>query len=305
MPTFNLIFSDRPYSVPKASIRDFFEHHVKNYEVRSSVPISHFERFVASLNTQTTISLTTDNVVSVSLLAREFALSGLLSECTAFSRSRDVESQLEIQKREFASIRSEMEKVKRSIRESADLRPGQRQAAVHGPTAVPLRRWRSLNGIIAYLTKKHGGNVHEKGIVTITSRSVANGDPERDSAPKHVADLATDSGFWSGEDWLEWVCWDFHEMRVALTYYTIRSLWLRSWGLEGSLDGEEWKWLAYKDDSREFDDRRRPCVSFPCCEPEDEPQPFRFIKLSKQGSDVRGGPRLCLYAVEFFGTLFE
>jgi hypothetical protein len=28
---------------------------------------------------------------------------------------------------------------------------------------------RSLDGIISYLTRKHGGNVHDKGIVTITS----------------------------------------------------------------------------------------------------------------------------------------
>jgi hypothetical protein len=36
----------------------------------------------------------------------------------------------------------------------------------------------SLEGIISYLTKKHGGNVHEKGIVTIASKSVYDDDPK-------------------------------------------------------------------------------------------------------------------------------
>jgi hypothetical protein len=37
----------------------------------------------------------------------------------------------------------------------------------------PLKEAKSLEGIISYLTRKHGGNVHDKGIVTITSKSVA------------------------------------------------------------------------------------------------------------------------------------
>jgi hypothetical protein len=48
---------------------------------------------------------------------------------------------------------------------------------------------KSLEGIISYLTKKHGGNVHEKGIVTITSKSVY--DPELQRALKNVADLTS------------------------------------------------------------------------------------------------------------------
>jgi hypothetical protein len=92
-----------------------------------------------------------------------------------------------------------------------------------------------LDGIISDLTKKHGGNVHGKGIVTITSKSVGGGHPV-----KNVADLTSDSYFYSKNEPGQWVCWDFREMRVRLTHYTIWTSYLNSWVVEGSLDGESW-----------------------------------------------------------------
>jgi hypothetical protein len=76
----------------------------------------------------------------------------------------------------------------------------------------------SLEGIISYLTKKHGGNVHEKGIVTITSKWVRD-DPK--FALKNVADLTSRSDFISNHEPDQWVCWDFREMGVRPTHYTI------------------------------------------------------------------------------------
>jgi hypothetical protein len=76
----------------------------------------------------------------------------------------------------------------------------------------PMQVAKSLQGIISYLTKKHGGNIHEKGIVTITSKSVLNDDPKY--ALKSVADFASDSYFHSKNEPGQWICWDFREMRV-------------------------------------------------------------------------------------------
>jgi hypothetical protein len=45
----------------------------------------------------------------------------------------------------------------------------------------PLKEANSLDGIIFYLTRKHGGNVHENGIVTITSKSVYKDKPSYNS----------------------------------------------------------------------------------------------------------------------------
>jgi hypothetical protein len=42
----------------------------------------------------------------------------------------------------------------------------------HVRLEFPLKEAKSVDGIISYLTRKHGGNVHGKGIATITSKSV-------------------------------------------------------------------------------------------------------------------------------------
>jgi hypothetical protein len=102
----------------------------------------------------------------------------------------------------------------------------------------PLKEARSVDGIISYLTRKHGGNVHDKGIVTITSKSVYS--RKLRQALRNVADLTSDWEFWSKNEPGQWICWDFHEMRVRPTHYTI-STWLSKLSLvESSLDRETW-----------------------------------------------------------------
>jgi hypothetical protein len=78
----------------------------------------------------------------------------------------------------------------------------------------PLQAVRSLDGIISYLTRKHEGNVHDKGIVTITSKSVDDDGPKNFS---YLADLTSGSSFGSKNEPGQWVCWNFHEMRVRWT----------------------------------------------------------------------------------------
>jgi hypothetical protein len=56
----------------------------------------------------------------------------------------------------------------------------------------PLQEAKSLDDLISYLTQKHGGNVHDRGIVTITSKSVASY-----SRVQNVADLTSNSYFHS------------------------------------------------------------------------------------------------------------
>jgi hypothetical protein len=46
-----------------------------------------------------------------------------------------------------------------------------------------------LDVILSHLGRKHGGNVHNKGIVTITASSVLSGDAQH--SPKNVFDPGT------------------------------------------------------------------------------------------------------------------
>jgi hypothetical protein len=163
---------------------------------------------------------------------------------------------------------------------------------------------KSKEGIISYLTKKHGGNVHEKGIVTITSKSVySDGDPKW--ALKNVADLTSetsDRAFLSKGEPGQWVCWDFREMRVRPTHYTIRTFSLKSWVVEGSLDGESWTEIDQQTNNQDFKDGTA-TASFAVSKTGE----CRFIRLTETGKTHPPfpGDSLLLCAVEFFGTLSE
>jgi hypothetical protein len=93
--------------------------------------------------------------------------------------------------------------------------------------------------IISYLTKRFGGHVTDRNIVSITASSVA--DPE--SYPlRHVADFENQSYFLTNNEANSYICYDFKDMQMKVTHYSIRTQRsygghpLRSWTLEGSKD---------------------------------------------------------------------
>jgi hypothetical protein len=115
------------------------------------------------------------------------------------------------------------------------------------PVTCPFVPNDKYNGIIAYLTNKCGSNVHTHRLVRITASSVS--PPSRNSTyhPKHLADLLEYSIFDSQDLPDQWVCYDFGTMRLTATHYTIRTTGagergphLKSWAIEGSVDGQQW-----------------------------------------------------------------
>jgi predicted nucleic acid-binding Zn-ribbon protein len=168
----------------------------------------------------------------------------------------------------------------------------------HGPVAIPRKETEPLEGIISYLTKKYGGNVQKKGIVIITSKSIVQDDPRR--APENVADLTSISTFWSKDEPRQWVCWDFRDMRVCPTHYTITSWSLKSWVVEGSSSGGSWTVIDRQSNRHDFETDWK-TASFPVA----TPAAFRFIRLTQTDKKTNGSDALPLRAVEFFGTLSE
>jgi hypothetical protein len=162
---------------------------------------------------------------------------------------------------------------------------------------IPMEEANSLEGIILHLTKKHGGNVHDKGIVTITSKSVLHDHP--DFAPKYAADLNDDEYFSAKREPGQWICWDFREMRVRPTHYTIQSFLLKSWAVEGSVDGESWTEIDRQTDTWVL--ARLGRASFTVSKSAE----CRFIRLTQTDKNHHGDDCLGLCAVEFFGTLSE
>jgi hypothetical protein len=159
----------------------------------------------------------------------------------------------------------------------------------------PLKDAKSIDGIIFYLTRKHGGNVHDKGIVTITSKSVLSDDPR--CALRNVVDLTSRLYFLSNNAPGQWICWDFHERRVRPTHYTIRTGYLKSWVVATSLDGEAWTEIDRKTNNEDFKDSW--VASFAVSNSVE----CRFIRLTQTGKNHGGFDYLRIQAVEFFGIL--
>jgi hypothetical protein len=156
-----------------------------------------------------------------------------------------------------------------------------------------------FDGIISYLTRKHGGNVHHKGIVTITSKPVGDSCYYTNRAPWSVADFTSESEFRSEDEPGQWICWDFHKLCVRPTHYTIKCYRLKSWVVESSLDGEAWTGIDRQTDNEHF--IYRAMASFAVSNLAE----CRFIRLTQTGKSHCWQNYLHIQAVEFFGTLLE
>jgi hypothetical protein len=166
---------------------------------------------------------------------------------------------------------------------------------------IQMKEAKSLDGIISYLTQKHGGNVHENGIVTITSKSVYDpGYGDRVYYPFRAADLTSDTFFYTPDEPGQWICWDFGEMRVRPTHYTIRTCSLKSWVVECSLDGSSWMEIDRQTGNGNFKSDWN-TASFTVSNPTES----RLIRLTQTEKNNSDDNYLPLVAVEFFGILSQ
>jgi hypothetical protein len=159
------------------------------------------------------------------------------------------------------------------------------------------------DGIISYLTKRFGGHVIDHNIVSISASSVNN--PQ--SRPlRHVADFENQSNFQTKNEPNSWICYDFKDMQINMTHYSIRTLrngndsHLRSWTLEGSKDGL--KWVKIDDHQNDTSLNSKGAISvFSISESFEEE--FRMIRLRQTGKNSNSNDHLIVNAIEFFGVL--
>jgi hypothetical protein len=164
--------------------------------------------------------------------------------------------------------------------------------------SCPMREFRSGNGIISYLTRTCGGNVYDKGLVAISSKSCCD-----DSwvPVKNVADMSTTLYFESKDEPGQWLCWDFGDLRIKPTAYTISSYAPKSWVLEGSLEGQVWTEIDRQIDNCEFKVWPTRASSFDVANPT-ECRYLRFRQIAKThfSDDI-----LNVHAFEVFGALLQ
>jgi hypothetical protein len=136
-------------------------------------------------------------------------------------------------------------------------------------------------------------------------------------AAQNVADVHANSYFWSKYlDWQSeiphvrnnWICYDFRELRIIPTAYAIRSCCdgmvgptnLKSWVVEISINGNDWRQIDYKENNSELNDVNV-CKTFAVSAAD----VCRFVKLTNIGRNYFGDDSICISSFEIFGHLVE
>jgi hypothetical protein len=180
----------------------------------------------------------------------------------------------------------------------------------------PQERFGVPEGIIAHLTKECGGNVHDYGIVEVTSGSFeyTTRRPNGCRPAQCVADLEVDSTFYSAyrrrneeipHTRNNWICYDFKDRVIVPSHYAIRSYvgdkgsnHLKSWIIETSTDAQEWTEVDRQEDNDELNGiYLTGTFALSQC------APCRFIRLVNIGKNHFGYDSIMISAWEIFGTL--
>jgi hypothetical protein len=205
--------------------------------------------------------------------------------------------------------------------------PAPPKQAKQFPPSVKKGVWFDVpDGIIAHLTRECGGNVHDRNVVEVTSGSfekeIEGVNPHSGAfnnaaglAAKNAADLEISSCFLSAlrtksEDIPHtrnnWICYDFKERRIVPTHYTIRTYdggmgnHLKSWLVETSTDGENWREVAREEDNNQLNGKWF-TATFPVAGAGE----CRCIRLVNIGRNHWGEDSLNISAWEIFGNLIE
>jgi hypothetical protein len=166
---------------------------------------------------------------------------------------------------------------------------------------------RSLSGIVSYLTSKHRGNVHDLGIIEVTSSSLYS--PAYH--PKNTVNLQNHSvysEFMTQGEPNPWICYDMKNLEITLTHYSILSCQAgpnqtshpKSWCMEVSVDGRGWTEVHRCTDNSDLNGSNQICTykvtgSIRC----------RFIRLRQTGKNHYGNDRFRFCGLELFGILCE
>jgi hypothetical protein len=176
---------------------------------------------------------------------------------------------------------------------------------LNGRPSLQLPPIQRRSGVIAWLTKRYGGNVDDRKVVIV---SAVNRLANPNFAPKVVADLASDQRYTSDETAQRpWVAYDFKDHLVIPTHYEIRSAvgpspgtWHpRSWVLEASADGKRWDQLDLRQNVGSLDGDGVVAL-FPL---QPRQTQYRCLRLAMTQKNPRDNWSFTITAWEIYGTL--
>lgn len=166
-----------------------------------------------------------------------------------------------------------------------------------------------FNGIIHKLTKECGGNVHEKGIVNVTSSS--HSIHYFDRIAPYVVDFEDNIHYFCSENIAgSWLQYDFIDKKVRPTHYSIRStnefgkgqFNLKSWVIEGSNNENDWIELDYRKNVTDLDDYNA-VQTFEIQKPSKPNESFRYLRIRSTGINSYGYNHILFSALEYFGSI--
>jgi hypothetical protein len=156
-----------------------------------------------------------------------------------------------------------------------------------------------FDGFISFLSQQHHGNVHDCGIISVTSSGV-----HSNGYAKHVVDFESSLYAQTSNVSNSWICYDLKDKQMNVSHYSLRSRAAgdgnhpMNWTLEGSLDGNNWIELDCRNDCRELVGQNL-SATFSVSRREFVQQ----IRLRQHGKDSTGYGYLTVSAFELFGDV--
>lgn len=106
-----------------------------------------------------------------------------------------------------------------------------------------------------------------------------------------------------------WLMYDFKNLKVRPTHYSIRSrpcgsnnFHLKSWVIEGSNDQNNWIVLDYRNNIDKLNNKSA-FSTFKINEYYSKNDFYRFLRLRQTGPNTAGNHQLCLSSLEYFGSI--
>jgi hypothetical protein len=123
---------------------------------------------------------------------------------------------------------------------------------------------------------------------------------------RNVAYFENQNGFYTKNEPNSWICYDFKNMHIKPTHYSLRSprncnsYHLRCWGLEGSQDGKSWVELDRRENNATLKSQDA-IATFSISESIE----VRMLRLHQLNKNSNGFKALFVSAIEIFGVVFE
>lgn len=203
-------------------------------------------------------------------------------------QQRAEREKIEQQKREQQRVEKERLDQERVKREQLEREQIQQEEATRF-------KGKPYYGILSFFRTKCGGNVHERGVVNVTTSS-----NEYFWSKPHLITDGSVEGWSSKDESLSWITFDFKSHLVCLTHYSLRCGdhgYPKKWEITGSNDGKLWTNIDSRDTS-ELSDKE--CHTYTC---QSHSRFYKHIRLTHTEKNIIRSNKLSLCQIEFFGTV--